>query len=425
MLSQADNEVLKRTNAGTAMGQFMRAHWFPFILSDELKPDAPPKRIMLFGEKLVAFRDSGGRTGLVAELCPHRRASLYFGRNEQDGLRCVYHGWKFDVEGRCVDMPSQPEGCPLQHKVRLMAYPCVESAGLVWTCMAGHRQDASPPVLPELPWTAVPDSQRYASRWLQDCNWAQALEGEIDEAHVGFLHRRFDSAAAPVDKHALSGGYFVEDARPEYSVAETAFGLACAARRQVEGRRLWRINLFLAPFYTLIPPSDDPHSRIGRVWIPADDEHCWVVCITWRDDHPPAADELARWQNGVVAHRRVIPGTTTPVERADNDYLINREEQRARSCTGVAGIRSQDALVTESCGPIVDRSLEHLGPSDRAVIAFRRWAVRAARLSAGGAIPATAKDAGLYHAQALQLWADDDGAFERMPQAAAALGRAV
>ena len=156
MLSSDDNEVLTRTNAGTPMGEFMRAHWFPFMLSDELKSDGEPQRIALLGEKLVAFRDSSGRPALVAEHCPHRRASLFFGRNEEDGLRCVYHGWKFDVEGRCVDMPSQPKGCPLQDKVRLMSYPCSESAGLVWTCMAEHRQDASPPALPELPWTEVP-----------------------------------------------------------------------------------------------------------------------------------------------------------------------------------------------------------------------------------------------------------------------------
>ena len=424
MLNQADNELLTRTGPGAPMGRFMRAHWFPFMLSAELERDAPPRRITLLGERLVALRDSSGRAALVAELCPHRRASLYFGRNEEDGLRCVYHGWKFDVQGKCVDMPSQPVGCPLQAKVRLTAYPCTESAGLVWTCMAAHAQDAGPPVLPELPWRAVPDTHRYASRWLQDCNWAQALEGEIDEAHVGFLHRRFERGGAPANKHALSGGYFAEDARPEYSVAETAFGLACGARRQVEGRRLWRINLFLAPFYTLIPPSDDPHSFIGRVWLPADDEHCWVICITWRDDHPPGDQELARWKNGEVGHRRVLPGTTTPVERADNDYLIDREEQRTGSCTGVAGIRAQDALVTESCGAIVDRSLEHLGPSDRAVVAFRRWAVRQARLAGDGQPAATAQEGGLYRAQALQLWADGDQPFEVLPEAAPALGPA-
>jgi phenylpropionate dioxygenase-like ring-hydroxylating dioxygenase large terminal subunit len=422
MLSETDNQLLTRTNQGTPMGQFMRAHWFPFILADELERDAAPKRVTLLGERLIAFRDSEGRVGLIAEYCAHRRASLYFGRNEETGIRCVYHGWKFDVDGRCVDMPSQPLGCPLQGKVRLEAYPCVERAGLVWTCMGAHRLEAPLIALPELPWTTVPASHRYISRWLQDCNWAQALEGEIDEAHVGFLHRRWDSAASSLNKNALFGGYFAEDPRPDYSVMETSYGLACAARRRVEGRHLWRINLFLAPFYTLIPPSDDPHSFIGRAWIPADDEHCWVVCVTWRNDRPLTTEELARWKSGEVAHRRVIPGTTVPIERADNDYLIDREQQRTQSCTGVAGVRAQDALVTESCGAIVDRSLEHLGPSDRAVIAFRRWALRQAKRTAAGEPPATATESFRYRAEAVQLWADDDRPFETLPEARPALG---
>jgi phenylpropionate dioxygenase-like ring-hydroxylating dioxygenase large terminal subunit len=424
MLSHADNEMLTRTGPGTPMGQFMRAHWFPFMLSEELVRDAPPKKIALLGEKLVAFRDSEGRAGLVAELCPHRRASLYYGRNEEGGLRCVYHGWKFDVEGRCVDMPSQPVGCPLQAKVRLGAYPCVEHAGLLWTSMGADRSAAPPAALPELPWTTVPGNYRYTSRWLQDCNWAQALEGEIDEAHVGFLHARWDSTARSLSKHSLFGGYFAEDPRPDYSVAVTGYGLACAARRRVEGRHLWRINLFLAPFYTLIPPSDDPHSFIGRAWIPADDEHCWVICVTWRDDRPPSPDELAPWRNGEVAHRRVIAGTTTPLERAENDYLIDREQQRTQSCTGVSGIRAQDALVTESCGAIVDRSLEHLGPSDRAVIAFRRWTLRQAKRTAAGEHPTTATARSAYRVQAVQFWADDDRSFEALPDAKPALGDA-
>jgi phthalate 4,5-dioxygenase len=422
MLNADDNRMLTQTGPATPMGGFMRAHWFPFMLSGELQRDGAPRKIALLGEKLVAFRDSSDRVGLVAEHCAHRRASLYFGRNEESGIRCVYHGWKFDVDGRCVDMPSQPLGCPLQEKVRLPAYRCVEHAGLVWTCMGHHGLDAPPVALPQLPWTKVPDNHRFVSRWLQDCNWAQALEGELDEAHVGFLHRRWDAAASSLTRHSLFGGYFAEDARPDYSVAETAYGLACAARRRVEGRHLWRINLFLAPFYTLIPPSDDPHSFIGRAWIPADDEHCWVVCITWRDDHPPGAEELTRWKNGEVAHRRLVPGTTIPVERADNDYLVDRQLQRTQSSTGVAGIRAQDALVTESCGAIVDRSLEHLGPSDRAVIAFRRWVLRQATLTANGELPATATEGSRYRAEAVQLWAEDEQDFERLPGARAALG---
>jgi hypothetical protein len=290
--------------------------------------------------------------------------------------------------------------------------------------MEAHRLDALPAVVPELPWTAVPEDYRYTTRWLQDCNWAQALEGEIDEAHVGFLHARWDSTAKALSKHSLFGGYFAEDPRPDYSAAETRYGLACAARRRVEGRHFWRVNLFLAPFYTLIPPSDDPHSFIGRVWIPADDEHCWVICITWRDDRPPSSDELARWRKGEVAHRRVIPGTTTPVEHAENDYLIDREQQRTASCTGVAGIRAQDALVTESCGAIVDRTLEHLGPSDRAVVAFRRWALRQAKRAAEGRRPLTAVSSAAYAVRAVQFWAEDDQSFEALPDAKPALGNA-
>jgi phenylpropionate dioxygenase-like ring-hydroxylating dioxygenase large terminal subunit len=418
MLSHADNETLTQSGAGTPFGRFARAHWFPFMLSRELQADGPPRRVVLLGERLVAFRTTEGRVGLVAELCPHRRASLYFGRNEEDGLRCVYHGWKFDINGRCVDMPSQPVGCPLQQKVRQPAYACVERAGLVWTNMSAHASEAPPLALPELPWTAVPDSHRHVSRWLQDCNWAQALEGEIDEAHVGFLHRRMDPA---VDKHSLFGGYFAEDSRPEYSVLETRYGLACGARRRVEGRHLWRINLYLAPFCTLIPPSDDPYSFISRAWLPADETHCWVICVTWRTDHPPSDQELERWRHGEVAHRKVLPGTTTPIQRADNDYLIDREAQKSQSCTGVAGVRAQDALVTESCGPIVDRSLEHLGPSDRAVVAFRRLVLRMARECAGGKAPPTASDPSIYRVEAVQTWADDERPFEALPDAQRAI----
>jgi phthalate 4,5-dioxygenase oxygenase subunit len=421
MLNASDNELLTRTGPGTPMGQFMRAHWFPFATSAELSPDAAPKRITLLGEKLIVFRDTDGHVGLVAELCAHRRASLYYGRNEEGGVRCVYHGWKFAVNGKCVDMPSQPRGCPLQEKVRLTAYPCVDHAGLVWTSMAAHRLEASAPLLPPLPWASVPGEYRFISRWLQDCNWAQALEGEIDEAHVGFLHARWDSTASSLGKHALSGGYFKEDTSPQYSVAETSYGLACAARRHVDGRRLWRVNLLLAPFYTLIPPSDDPHSFIGRVWIPADDEHCWVICITWRTDREPTSAEVERWRNGEVAHRKIIPGTTTPVERAENEYLIDREMQRTISFTGVAGIRAQDALVTESCGAIVDRREEHLGPSDRAVVAFRRWALRNAKEMAAGNPPATSCGGSMYDVRAVQFWADDDQPFDLLPGSEPAL----
>ena len=396
MLSREDNELLTRVGPGTPMGELFRRHWLPFMLGQELAADAPPRRVRLLGECLVAFRDSAGRAGLLGEHCPHRRASLYYGRNEAGGLRCVYHGWKFDVAGRCLEMPSEPSTSNFRSKVGAQAYPVIERAGLLWTYMGPPEKRAE---LPEFEWLGVHAAQRYASRWLQDCNYAQALEGEIDEAHVSFLHRRFDAGGAA--KAALTGAYFLEDTAPRYTVHETPYGLACGARRSVENAQyLWRVNLFLLPCFTLIPPSDDPHVRLFRAWVPADDEHTSVVCVTWRTDGPVREDDLAQWQNGEAAHRKVVPGTATPVERADNDYLIDREAQRTRSFTGIAGIRAQDAMVTESAGAIVDRAREHLGTSDKAVIEFRKRLLAAARQLGHGVEPQTPYDPDCYRVRA-------------------------
>ena len=400
MLSREDNDLLTRTGPGTPMGALFRRHWLPFMLADELAADAPPKRVRLLGECLVAFRDSAGRPGLLGEHCPHRRASLYYGRNEAGGLRCVYHGWKFDVAGRCLDMPSEPASSSFRHKVSAQSYPVLERAGVLWAYLGPAEKRAE---LPELEWLGVPAGQRYASRWLQDCNYAQALEGEIDEAHVGFLHRRFDheDASAGVARTALTGGYFQEDTAPRYTVHETPYGLACGARRSVEGaQHLWRVNLFLMPCFTLIPPSDDEGVRLFRAWVPADDERTSVLCVTWRTDGPVSERDLSLWKGGEAAHRRLEPGTTTPVERAQNDYMIDREAQRTRSFTGIAGIRAQDAMVTESAGAIVDRAREHLGTSDKAVIAFRGRLLAAARSLGHGIEPQTPYDPDCYRVRA-------------------------
>jgi hypothetical protein len=272
----------------------------------------------------------------------------------------------------------------------------LERGGLLWAYLGPAEKRAE---LPELEWLGVPEAHRHVSRWTQDCNYAQALEGEIDESHVGFLHRRFDAPGAA--STALTGAHFREDTAPRYTVHETPYGLACGARRNVDGgRHLWRINLFLWPCFTLIPPSDDPHSRIFRAWVPADDTHTSVVCATWRTDGPVGEAERAAWRAGEVAHRKVLVGTATPVERADNDYLIDRDAQRTKSFTGVTGIRAQDAMVTESAGAIVDRSREHLGTSDKAVIAFRQRMLAAARRLEQGLEPQAPYDPDCYRVRA-------------------------
>lgn len=320
------------------MGALFRRHWLPFMPGDELVAEAPPKRMRLLGECLVAFRDSRGRVGLLGEHCPHRRASLALGRNEAGGLRCAYHGWKFDVAGRCLDMPSEPAGSGFRDKVRAEAYPVIERAGLLWAYLGPSEKRAE---LPEFEWLALAAGQRHASRRTQDCSYAQALEGEIDEARAGL---------APAEEPA-----------PRYTVHETPYGLACGARRSARGEQyLWRINLFLMPCFTLIPPADDPHSRLFRAWVPQDDEHTTVLRVSWRTDGPVTERELESWRGEEAAHRQLA----------------------------------------ESAGAVADRTREHLGTSDKAMTAFRQRLLGAARRLAEGIEPQTPYDPDCYRVRA-------------------------
>jgi len=310
MLSREDNELLTRTGPGTPMGVLMRRYWIPALLSKQLaEPDGVPVRVRLLGERLVAFRDTEGRIGLLDEACPHRTASLFFGRNEACGIRCVYHGWKFDADGNCVDMPSEPADSNFRDKIKLKTYPVREKGGIVWAYMGPSDRMGE---LPELEWMAVPDDHLYMSRWYQECNFAQAVEGEIDSAHVSFLHRKLENDAA--NKAALNGSFFSEDTAPKWKVVERDFGMTLGARRKVEGGRYyWRMNQWYYPFYTMIAPVPG-EARTTRMWVPADDGTCNIICVSYRNDKPVSADEVDRWRRGVNSHAAVIPGTLTPAE---------------------------------------------------------------------------------------------------------------
>lgn len=373
MLNQQNNRLLTQTGPETPMGRLMRCFWIPAMTVAEIPAaDEPPVRLQLLGEALVVFRDSHGRVGVLDQHCPHRGANLFFGRNEEGGIRCVYHGWKFDVEGQCLEMPTEPAASPMRCKIRARAYTAREAGGVLWVFM-GEPEQAPP--LPGFEWLALPDSHVYVSRWEQDCNYAQAMEGELDSAHVGFLHRLVDKTDA--DDRALTGRFFKDDTAPLWKIEQTPAGFMACNGRKVEDGRYWRLNQFVLPFFTMIPPHPND-ARLVRMWVPMNDERCWVLCATFRPDRPLGAQELAAWRNGENSHRRVIPGTTRPTERLDNDYLIDRQAQKTVSFTGIHGIRAQDAMVCESAGAIADRTREHLGSSDRAVIAMRRKLIDAA-----------------------------------------------
>ena len=240
MLRAQDNETITRTGPGTPMGQLFRRYWTPALLAEELPAnDCPPVRVKLFSERLLAFRDSQGRYGLIDEFCPHRGVSLWFGRNEECGLRCPYHGWKFDVTGQCIEVPSEPEESGFARKIKLRSYPLVERGGVLWTYMGPPEHQ---PPLPEWEFAMVRPEQRFVSKRFQECNWLQAMEGGIDSSHVSWLHRD-NLNSDPLFKGAAGNKYNLSDARPVFEVVESPGGLYIGARRNAEaGNYYWRIT---------------------------------------------------------------------------------------------------------------------------------------------------------------------------------------
>jgi phthalate 4,5-dioxygenase len=359
MLSVEENRRLTATGPGTRMGALMRRYWVPALFSSALpEADCPPVRVRILGERLVAFRDTEGRIGLLDEFCPHRTASLFFGRNEACGLRCVYHGWKFDIEGNCVDQPSEPAESNFKHKIKQTAYPCLERGGIVWTYM-GPREHM--PEFPDLEWTKVPAEHRFLTRHIQECNWLQAFEGGFDTSHLSFLHR--GTADAP--------GGRAQRLPSRYEVIPTDFGFIAGTGRDVDGGAMnWTANVMLIPFHKIIATNP-----IGaHVWVPIDDETTMNYCVDFRPDRPLSEADLARLRSWEHIHAELIAGTDRAVLNADNDYMIDRAMQRSgRSFTGIKGIGMQDCSIQESMGPIAQRSREHLGVSDTIIIKLRRF----------------------------------------------------
>jgi nitrite reductase/ring-hydroxylating ferredoxin subunit len=393
MLSREDNELLCRVGSGTPVGALLRQYWIPALMSSELpERDGAPVRVRLLGENLIAFRSTSGKIGLIQNHCPHRGASLFFGRNEEEGLRCVYHGWKFDCEGACVDMPNEPAESNFKSKVRAIAYPCVERNDIVWTYMGPRR---TPPPLPDIEPNMLPRGEFAVQKVLRECNWFQALEGDIDTSHLGFLHL---GAVTPAQTTPGTFDYYnVTDRAPKYEVVDTEFGTSYGAYRPAEADTYyWRIAHYLFPFFTMIPTGILGMQILVRAWVPVDDNHVmfWSIAAP----RSRAGNGAAGGASGLSAGGRPVaaagarpggfefqPDTTDWLgkfrltQHKDNDYLIDRESQRADSFTGIAGIHQQDQAVTESMGPIYDRSQEHLGTSDAMVIRTRRRVINAAR----------------------------------------------
>jgi phthalate 4,5-dioxygenase len=388
MLRQEENERLVRVGAGTPMGELLRRYWQPALLSEEVaERDGPPMRVRLLGEDLVAFRATDGRVGLLEAYCRHRRAPLFFGRNEECGLRCVYHGWKFDVDGACVDLPSEPAGSPLQAGAAIKAYPTVERGGVVWAYLGPK---ALRPPAPDYEWTRAPATHRALSKTLQSSNFLQGLEGGLDTAHVSYLHN---------NRMGDRGNLFTRDGAPRIDVFETDFGYSYTGTRRIDEARNWvRLYHYIMPSQqtrpNAMPSGTASNSHIpkwdGHIWVPIDDGETWVYNFMCGFDEKSPLDPERVEQMEVGFGRGkddYVPGTHRLKAGRANDYFIDRAVQKTTSFTGIKGINTQDMAVQEGMGPVVDRSREYLATSDRAILVLRKVLLDAMRAVERGENP--------------------------------------
>ena len=382
-MSPEMSQTLTQTGAGTPMGNLMRRYWVPVVMSSEIaEADGPQVRVQIMGEKLLAFRDSDGLPGLISEFCSHRGVSLFFGRYEEKGIRCAYHGVKFDRLGNCVDVPSAPQMC---EKMKIVGYPCIERGGVVWAYMgpAEHR-----PAEPEVEWCTLPPSHVFVSKRWQRSNYLQAMEGGIDTAHVSYVHS-MDVTTDPMHRGVKALDYIKADGNVVFNIEKTEFGMTLLGRRMGEpDSYYWRITQWLFPWYTLIPPFGD-HALGGHVWVPIDDHNCWAWSINYRPEAPLGEEELQHMHAGRGIHNEYeAPGSFIPKANSDNDYLIDRKAQKERRLySGVAGIAAQDYSLQESMGPIQNHAEEKILPTDRGIVMARRMLYEAATDLAKGATP--------------------------------------
>jgi phthalate 4,5-dioxygenase oxygenase subunit len=374
MLSPKENELLTRVVGDAPMGQMIRRYWIPACLSSEVaEPDGAPVRTKLLGEQLVVFRDSAGRVGVVDERCPHRLASLALGRNEDGGLRCIYHGWKFDVCGSCMDMPTEPPDYGYRDRMKLKSYPTREAGGMIWTYMG--PTDAQPP-FPEYDWMRLQAEQRATFKVGERTNYLQAVEGAIDSAHSWFLHQ---GVIWDWKKRASLS----TDTSPKLETEDTSYGMRYAAIRKTvqdpDKQKYVRVTLFLVPFMAVIPrPLETNLPAHIQFFVPMDDENTMFYGIFFSQD-----GSLVSTEETVKKHH-VVPGVDLDhnyfkLATIDNWFFQDRAAMKNGSYTGIEGFTNQDMACQETMGAIADRSQEHLGTSDIAITCMRRRMLEALR----------------------------------------------
>ncbi len=417
MLTAEENDLLTRTGADRPMGLYFRHFWQPVALAAELKErDGPPVRVNILGEELVAFRDSEGRVGLLEAHCPHRGANLFFGRNEKCGLRCVYHGWKFDVSGKALDLPNVPPGVALHETVRAKAYPTREHGEIIWAYLGPLADELPQP--PQLEFTQVPPENRYVTKQLMECNWAQVMEGDLDTSHFSFLHMPAPSVPsdenpnAPADVRRLH--WIRRDPIPRFTVKEHEVGFLVGGVRAADGdERYWRITQFLLPSHGTGPSAMPGETYFGFTIVPITDESCWMFTYAWNPERVIGEEERVRLHAGHALFTE-LGRDYVPVRNRSNDFQIDREAQKRRTFTGVKGLAEQDAMIQQSQGYVFDRTRENLTATDAAIVRFRRRVMAGAAALARGEEPTAPWQHDLYRTRPGSWFAPEGASFDEV-----------
>jgi phthalate 4,5-dioxygenase oxygenase subunit len=418
VVTKAENDLLTQTNKGTPMGEYFRRFWHPALLSEEVPaPDCPPVRVDLLGEKLLAFRNTEGKVGLISRYCRHRQAELFFGRNEENGIRCAYHGWKFDILGNCLEMTTEPP-TRSKHDAGIAGYPCQEYAGIVWAYLGPKDLAVEFPVLE---FNSLPQDQIYLRKSLLHCNYLQNIEGQFDSAHIGYLHSFLAKGGAAPAVGGVSIGKSeaaeaIRDALPVMEVRDTDYGFMLAAKRKLNnGKSYVRVTQWMLPVHTMIAALPG-ETLLWDAWVPADDEHTWVYRIEYNPWRPITQAEKYEYDNAGMLPMSVmnITGTYLPLRNRANDYLIDRNLQKHYSYSGIKGNNAQDAAMMENLGPtpIYDRTQEYLGHVDLGIVKARRRLLQEVRDFMDGKEPVPAFKGDLYNVRPIANFInEDDGPF--------------
>ena len=391
MLSATDNAYLNTSEPNTPMGNYLRCHWHPVALSEEVaKPDCAPIRLKVMGEDLLLFRDSKGNTGLIEPFCAHRGADLFFGRNEECGIRCIYHGWKYDIHGNCIDMPNVPKDAAYHGKIKIKAYPTQEFADMVWAYMG--PPDIQPFEVPQLEAGLVPPSPRYVTKRLVECNWTHSMEGALDTAHFSFLHmpapafRKDDSSNIAADESRIR--WLRNDPAPRFKIIDHEVGFLIGGARNADpGDHYWRLTQYMLPTHSITPSAMPNETYYGYSWVPIDDHSCWMYVYAWHPDQAISNEERKKYIKGGYGQFAELGPGYVPLRNRSNSYLMSREEQKTISFTGIRGIAEQDQMAQESQGYMIDRTKENLSPTDVGIIRFRKLLLQEAKAFAAGKNP--------------------------------------